>query len=161
MFKKFAIALPMAAIAFTGAFTCALPSAAIAQEASQPTVSVEARLLYEQSGKMSVNLAGNGYFTAYNTVIGEGSAQENASDMVIRAVIKADGQIFSETPLFITVYDSKGSVIKQRKIERLLLEKTTYRTMMLEDASCMGEITVEAKMGNSVQREDLNMLCGE
>lgn len=153
--KKIAAILSVATLALTGV------AHAETTEAAPEVAGVEAMLLYEQSGKMSVNLAGNGYFTAFNSVIGEGSAQENASDMVIRAVIKAPEQTFSKIPLVITVYDNKGRVIQQRKIESLLLEKTTHRTMLLENGSCVGEITLEAKMGKSVKRETLNMMCGE
>lgn len=151
--KKIALMLPFAALA--------LAAPALANDGNARVVAVEALLLYEQSGQLSENLAGNGYFTAFNVMIGEGSASENASDMVIRAVIEADEETFTETPLIITVYDSEGDVLAQRKIDGLLLETKTYRTMMFEEGVCAGEITVEAKLGASVKRETLNMMCGE
>lgn len=151
--KKIALMLPFAALA--------LAAPALANDGNARVVAVEALLLYEQSGQLSENLAGNGYFTAFNVMIGEGSASENASDMVIRAVIEADEETFTETPLIITVYDSEGDVLTQRKIDGLLLETKTYRTMMFEEGVCAGEITVEAKLGASVKRETLNMMCGE
>lgn len=155
MKNAIALALPMAAMAWTPAAN------AQANEGNAEVVSIEAMLLYEQSGKMSVNIAGNAYFTAFNTSIGEGSAEESASDMVIRAVLKADEQVFARTPLIITIYDKKGNVRQRRTIDGTLLGKTTYRTMMVEDASCAGEITIEARMGASVKRENLNLMCGE
>lgn len=155
MFKQFALALPLAALALTG------PLHAKGNPGNARVAAVEAMLLYEETGTLSENIAGNGYFTAFNVIIGEGSAQENANDLLIRAVITANEEINLDTPLIISVYDSEGAVLQRRTIDGLLLGKTTYRTMLLENAGCAGEITIEAKLGTSVKRETLNMICGE
>jgi len=155
MLKKFALALPLAAMMFTA------PAYAKGNPGNARVVAVEAMLLYEETGAMSENIAGNGYFTAFNSIIGEGSAAENASDLVIRAVIDANEETYLEVPLTIRVLDSDGKVLDSRTIDSLLLNQRTYRTMLFEDGTCAGEITIEAKLGTSVKRETLNMMCGE
>jgi hypothetical protein len=155
MVKQLALALPLAAMAITA------PAAAKGNPGNARVVAVEAMLLYEETGAMSENIAGNDDFTPFNTIIGEGSAAENASDLVIRAVIDANSETFLEVPLVITVYDIDGNVLDSRTIETLLLNQRTYRAMMFEDGTCAGEITIEAKLGTSVKRETLNLLCGE
>lgn len=155
MLKKLALALPLAAL------MVAAPAAAKGNPGNARVVAVEAMLLYEETGAMSENIAGNGDFTAFNVIIGEGSAAENASDLVIRAVIDANEETFLEVPLVIRVVDSDGNVLDSRTIETLLLNQRTYRTMLFEDGGCAGEVTIEAKLGTSVKRETLNMMCGE
>ena len=146
------------------ALALALPAAASAQEAGDGdfrVVDIQARLLYEQSGALSVDISDNPDFTAWNTIIGEGSASENANDLLITAVIRGPGEHNLDAPLTITARDATGKVLATRTVKTILAETATYLSMVVYDAGCAGTMRLEARLGQSVRREEISLDCGE
>jgi hypothetical protein len=122
---------------------------------------IQARLLYEQTGSLSVDLTAHPEFAVWNVIIGEGSAIENADDLLVSAVIDGDEESNSRTPLIITVRDAHGKVIVSHKFKGMLLEKKTVRSILLHEVGCAGELHIEARFGVSVRNETISMDCGE
>ena len=146
------------------ALALVLPAAASAQEAGDGdfrVVDIQARLLYEQSGALSVDISDNPDFTAWNTIIGEGSASENANDLLVTAVIRGPGEHNLDAPLTITARDEDGKVLATRTVKTILAETTTYLSMVVYDAGCAGTMRLEARLGQSVRREEISLDCGE
>lgn len=131
------------------------------QDSSFHITDIRARLLYEQSGRLSDDITDNDEFIAWNTVIGEGSALENAHDILITAVIEGDQQYFLNRPLTITVSDEGGKTLAERTIPQMLAEKQTQRSLLLQDAGCAGILKIEARLGRSTRTEEVRLPCGE
>lgn len=157
--KFAAIALPLAAILASVAGTAQAEEEE--GDAMPRLTGIEARLVYEQSGTLSVDITDNPDFSAFNTIIGEGSAAENANDLLIAAVIETDTETYTDAALVLTVRDSDGKELAQRVFDGMLLETKTHKFVYLEDAGCAGEITITAKLGWTVRTETINLVCGE
>ena len=122
---------------------------------------IQARLLYEQTGSLSVDLTAHPEFAVWNVIIGEGSALENADDLLVSAVIDGDEESNSRTPLIITVRNFHGKVIANHASKGMLLEKKTVRSILLHEVGCAGKMRIEARFGVSVRTETISMDCGE
>lgn len=122
---------------------------------------IKAQLLYERTGKLSVDLTGKPDFAIWNTVIGEGSADEPADDVLVSAVIAGPEEASLAVPLTITAFDAKGKVLSTRTMTHILAGKTYVRSILLRDVGCAGLIRLEARLGASVRREKIEMDCGE
>jgi hypothetical protein len=122
---------------------------------------IKAQLLYERSGKLSVDLTGTPDFAIWNTVIGEGSAEEPADDVLVSAVISGPEERNLTVPLTLTALDAKGKVLASRTMTRILAGKVYVRSILLKDVGCAGLIRLEARLGASVRREKIEMDCGE
>ena len=122
---------------------------------------IQARLLYEQTGILSEDITDNQKFIAWNTVIGEGSAVENANDLLVSVLIVGYDQHNLGTPLIITVKDFEGRIVGQRTIDGMLAEPKTYRSLFLHDVGCAGVLRFEARLGPSVRSEEITLPCGE
>jgi len=71
------------------------------------------------------------------------------------------GQRNTRAPLIITVRDHKGTVVATRRIPEMLLEKRTYRSLLLYDVGCAGVLSLTAQLGGSRRTEKINLACGE
>ena len=153
----------------TRALTALLAMAPIAQQAYAQehrdadfrVSDIEARLLYEQTGTLSVDLSDHPEFAAWNTIIGAGSALENANDLLVSAVIEGPGQHNLETPLVITVRDADGKTIATRTVAGMLTETKTVRSIILYDVGCAGLLSLEARLGRSMRAVEIWLRCGE
>ena len=121
---------------------------------------IMAVLMYEKSGTLSDDLTRMEDFTGWNTIIGEGSAKEPASDIVIAVVLSSDKEIYDDGVLTILAR-SGDKVIGMRKFKGLYVNTTAQRFLYLKDATCEGEITLEAKMGDQSRSEMIELFCGE
>lgn len=122
---------------------------------------IEARFLYEQTGSLSVDITDNPDFTAFNTIIGAGDAQENANDLLVTAIIQGPGQHNLTAPLTITARDEQGRLLGTRRMANLLVEARTYRSVLLHDVACAGVIRLTAQLGASSRSEEITLACGE
>jgi hypothetical protein len=122
---------------------------------------LRAQFLYERSGTLSVDITDNPRFNVFNSVIGEGSAAEPASDLLVSAVVTGPDERILTVPLVITVRNEKGKLVASRTITRILAGKAYVRSILLKDVGCAGPLGLEARLGKSVRREKINMLCGE
>lgn len=150
---------PMRALAVLAALL-AIPAAA----AAEPAIGkIEARLFYEASGRLSDNIAPPAEIALFNTVIGEGGAEEPAGDVLVAVTVAGEAGSFVETPLTIRVVAiDDGSVLAERKIEGLLLsaQGSVTRAVFVPDSTCRA-FRIEAAIGESKASAEIPFVCGE
>lgn len=122
---------------------------------------IQIHLLYEESGRLSADISADPSFTAFNTIIGEGSAEENANDLLVTAVIEGPGEHNLATPLILTIRNEQGRVLARRRIAGMLAGERTFRSLAVYDAGCAGTLTVTAQLGASTRSEQVALVCGE
>ena len=120
------------------------------------------QLFYENSGRLSKDISPPVEFTGWNTIIGEGSAEEAASDLLVSVEVRGPPGEFIEQPLTL-VARAKGKVLAQRRFEGLLtnVQGRTWKALWLNDVGCAGRIEVTATIGRSTRRSELSLDCGE
>jgi hypothetical protein len=133
--------------------------------AAQPATLSDIRLhlFYEGTGRLSPDLTQNPDFAGWNVVIGKGSAEEPANDLLVVAELRSSGEQFVETPLKIVVTDGTGKNLASREFPALLIPAggRVYMPVWLANAGCAGEIKVNAQFGEQRRSEVLELHCGE
>ena len=111
-------------------------------------------------------------FIAWNTIIGEGSAEEYANDLLVLVeVVGSGGQENVEDILEIrtrrgeglTVGMPAGNPAARRRFNSLLTsdEGRVWKALFLPDVGCAGRIEIVATIGRSTRRETVDLVCGE
>jgi hypothetical protein len=120
------------------------------------------QLYYESTGRLSKDISPPVEFTGWNTIIGEGSAEEAASDLLVTVEVKGPPGEFIEVPLTL-VARAKGKVLAERKFDSLLttVEGRTWKALWLSDVGCAGRIEVTATIGKSTRKTAISLDCGE
>ena len=137
--------------------------------ASAPVVrisAIEARLWYQFGGRLSKNLlAGKEPFAGWNTIIGEGSAEEPASDLLVDVLMTGGGadEASIDDPLDIWVTNKAGKVLARRRVGNMLLprEGALHNPLWLQDVACAGKLTFHAKFRKQTRTASLSLDCGE
>jgi hypothetical protein len=148
------------------AFVAASLAAAPAPAAPAPTApkvgAFRMQLFYENSGRLSKDISPPVEFTGWNTVIGEGSAEEAANDLLVSVEVRGPAGEFIEQPLTL-VARAKGKVLAQRRFEGLLtnVQGRTWKALWLNDVGCAGRIEVVATIGRSTRKSAISLDCGE
>lgn len=129
-------------------------------------VRVEAHLFYKGTGRLSDNLLGRAEpFVGWNTIIGEGSADEIADDLVVEArLASVDGKEKIITgPVALVVRNGKGKLIGSRTWTNVLTSKdgTVVLPLWLNDVGCAGELKVSARYNGQTRTARLALDCGE
>ena len=143
----------------------AVAASAAVQPAPAPAVTlgdIRMHLLYQETGRLSPDISPPNEFIGWNTVIGEGSAEESASDMVVVAELRTQGEQAFERPLTITVRSGRR-VLGQRRFNSMLTsdQGRVYLPLWLKDVGCAGLIRVEVTFGRERKSETLALNCGE
>lgn len=154
------IGLATAAVLLAGAATVDPPPPQAVIE------SVRAQLFYELSGTLSGNIASPpSRFSGWNTVIGEGDAKEAAQDLLVTVRLKSNGAdgFLTEAPLVITARNGAGKLLGSRSITGILVpyEGSVATALWINNATCAGKLTIEAKLGKEVKRATVALDCGE
>jgi hypothetical protein len=120
------------------------------------------QLFYENSGRLSKDISPPVEFTGWNTIIGEGSAEEAASDLLVSVEVRGPPGELIEQPLTLVVR-AKGKVLAQRRFDSLLtnVQGRTWKALWLNDVGCAGRIEVTATIGKSMRKSGLSLDCGE
>ncbi|HEX9947851.1 MAG TPA: hypothetical protein VGA98_09955 [Allosphingosinicella sp.] len=143
------------------AFLAAMLAAPSAPPA--PTVGAfRMQLFYQDSGRLSKDISPPVDFTGWNTIIGEGSAEEAATDLLVTVEVRgAPGEYFQQ-PLTL-VARAKGKILAQRRFDTLLTsgQGRTWKALWLADVGCAGRIEVTATIGRSTRKSAINLDCGE
>ena len=152
---------------------CALLFGSFAQAATEKdNVSlgkIQIRLFYKETGRLSEDLFSRQEpFVFFNTIIGEGDAEEAADDLLISIVLdsgkwEADNQKFLNEPVTLIAKSADGKIIAQRRFASVLTSHDGRETkaLWLQDATCMGDVTITASFRNQLQRAQISMGCGE
>lgn len=127
---------------------------------------IQARLWYNFSGKLSDDLlARKDPFVGWNTVIGEGSAAEPATDLLIDVTVRGNGadEQSIDDPLEIRVTDKTGKTLASRRLAYMLLpaEGALHNPLWLRDVGCAGKLTIQARFRKQVKTASLALDCGE
>jgi hypothetical protein len=125
---------------------------------------IRVHLLYEATGQVSPNIAPPADFTGWNTIIGEGDADEPANDLLILVeVIGNGGEENLGMPLTITARGRGGRVIARRQVPTMLTSgaRRVWKSLWLGGVGCEGRIEVVATIGSSSERARVNLDCGE
>lgn len=148
-----------------GVMLAAVSTAVTAQEKFEDNqfrvANIQARLLYEKTGTLSEDVSDNPNFSLHNTIIGEGSAKENANDMLITAVIAGPGEHNATLPLVIEIKNDQGKLLAKKEFKQMLLGASTFRSMVIYDVGCAGVLSMTATFGASVRTEEIILACGE
>ena len=126
-----------------------LAALAAAQSAPAPSVGkVRMQLFYEDSGRLSEDIAPPAEFIGWNTVIGEGLS---------------GGAESIGPPLSVVVRGSKGKVLGQRRFADVLTSSDgrTWKALWLTDVGCAGSVEVTATLGRSTRKAAVGLDCGE
>jgi hypothetical protein len=140
-------------------------AAMLAAPAAPPAPSVGAfrmQLFYEDSGRLSKDISPPVPFTGWNTIIGEGSAEAAANDLLVTVEVRGPPGEFIEQPLTL-VARVGGKVLAQRRFDTLLtnVQGRTHKALWLADVGCAGRIEVTATIGRSTRKSAISLDCGE
>ena len=142
---------------------CLLPPGPVMAQPVKPTIeAIEVRLVYQRTpGRLSRNIVTG--FTAWNTVIGEGDAEEPADDLLVSVRLAIPGEEGNaDGPLVVTVDDAKGRVLANRRFPGLFFSKgRTVETLLVPNATCAGRIKISATLGRQARSERAALMCGE
>ena len=139
----------------------------VQRDASDPTglfiAQIKARLWYEGTGRLSDDVLSEG-FVLWNTIIGEGGAEEPASDVLVAVKVSSqDGEQFVTIPLVVELVSEDGQVIQSQTTDALLTSQQgdSVQAFLFKDATCLGEIQIRATLGPQVHNEPVVFACGE
>jgi hypothetical protein len=127
--------------------------------------SLRAHLFYARSGSLSEDLIGRDPpFSGWNTVIGEGDAKEPAENLLVIARLENPGaEAFLDEKLAIRVSGEKGRKITERVFSGMLLAEhgAVHLPMWIDDAGCLGAVTITVTFREQTLSKPLQLLCGE
>ena len=135
-----------------------------APSATAPSIgAIRMQLFYEETGRLSRDIAPPADFTGWNTVIGEGSAEESANDLLVLVEVRTGGAENVLQPLSVVARNGKGRIIAQRRCANLLTsgQGRTWKALWLADVGCAGRVEVTATIGRSVRKSAIDLDCGE
>jgi hypothetical protein len=130
---------------------------------------LEVKLFYKETGRLSDDILARAKpFVAWNTIIGEGDAEESADDILVVAVLSSgkwdsDNEVFSEFPLSIKVTDSKGKILGSRVFDSVLTSDKGLesKALWLQNVTCAGDILIETKFNGKIKQAHVEFNCGE
>lgn len=146
------------------AIVAALALATASEQGSSARIgAVRAQLWYEESGRLSNNIAPPASPTLWNTPIGEGDAQESANDMLVTVEVLARGRQNVETPLRIEVRGRGGRMLAQRQVPSMLTSEQgrTVQALWVPNVGCAGPVQVTARLGRLSRSARIDFNCGE
>jgi hypothetical protein len=124
---------------------------------------IRMHLFYKETGRLSRDISPPAEFVGWNTIIGEGDAEETADDLLVVVGLHALGQQNLETPLTIEVRNGAGRVIGRREIVGTLTsdDGRAFHPLLLQDVGCEGRVRVTATFGAQSRSEEIALNCGE
>lgn len=146
----------------TAIFLAASLAAAQSPAATPAVGKIRMQLFYEDSGRLSGDIAPPAEFSGWNTVIGEGSAEEPANDLLVTVEVLTGAVESVEAPLTVIVR-GKGKVLAERRFTDLLTSSDgrIWKALWLTDVGCAGQVEVTATIGRSTRKAAVSLDCGE
>ena len=123
---------------------------------------IEMRLWYTRTGRLSGNVAPPAKVTLWNTVIGEGDAQEAAHDAIATVEILSSRTDNFAPPLRIEA-QAKGKIVASRTVNNIVANTSGRSTeaLWIPDIGCAGPVTVTARLGAHSKAITVRFDCGE
>ena len=147
---------------------------ALALAAASPKVDmsdIQARLFYSDTCRLSDDiLSRKKPFVFWNTIIAGGDAEENANDLLVSVTLNVgkfgspeDNEGNLVGVLSIKATDQKGKVLGSRTVKNLLTSTRGSTTvgLWLNDVTCAGRVTIQARYADQVKSAVLDMARGE
>lgn len=125
---------------------------------------IRVRLWYEETGRLSENIAPPADFHTWNTIIGEGQAQEIANDVLMTVEILSGAKAENiDIPLTLEVRDATGKILAIRQVSRILTSETgnAQKGIWVYDVGCAGLLTFSATLGRLTRSVQVDFPCGE
>ena len=124
---------------------------------------IRVQLIYETTGTLSPDITPPADFSLWNTIIGEGSAAEPASDILVGVELSTtDDQANATLPLKVVVRGEGGKVLATRTFDSVFLDDhRAVRSLLVPDATCAGPVVIEASFGTQRLRTPIDFACGE
>ena len=134
---------------------------------------IRAHLVYEETGRLSPDILSQPDFLAWNTIIGEGSAEEIANDLLVLVEVigSTGGEENIDGPLEISVRRGEGLTVgrpsgnanARRRFDSLLTsdQGRVWKALFLPDVGCAGRLEIAATIGRSTRRATLDLVCGD
>ena len=154
-FSSIAIALIMA--------TANGPTQARAKDEAVTIDDIQVRLFKEISGTLSKNVAPPTAPALWNTIIGEGDAEEPANDFLISVFLSGPAGKLIKQPLVVTVTRTgQKTAIAKRRFESLLFGSSGKATkpVFVTNATC-APVTIAASTGSTQKSANIDFRCGE
>ncbi|MBV1688021.1 hypothetical protein KRR38_10125 [Novosphingobium sp. G106] len=123
----------------------------------------QVRLWYEESGRLSEDIAPPRSITLWNTIIGEGEAEEIANDALFTIHVRTSGEQNLAQPLFLSATDKASKILAQRTFKSILTSKDGNAVVPLwvRDIGCAGTVVFAARIGSERQSFSIDFPCGE
>lgn len=123
---------------------------------------IRMQLFYEDSGRLSGDITSTADFSGWNTVIGEGSAEEPANDLLVTVEVLTGAVESVEAPLTVTVTGNR-KILGQRRFTDVLTsaDGRTWKALWLTNVACAGHVEVVATIGRSTRKAAISLDCGE
>jgi hypothetical protein len=139
----------------------AILSAAPAQPVT--LTAVKAQLYYEGTGRLSPDIISMPDFVTRNIPIGEGSAEENANDMLVTVQLRAKSQENISQLLRITIRGNGNRILSDRSFRAGLTSKAgvIWKAVWVRDIGCEGPVRIDVSFGQQKMSHKLNFKCGE
>jgi len=123
----------------------------------------QVRLWYEESGRLSEDIAPPRTIALWNTIIGEGEAEETANDALFTIDVRTSGQQNLAQPLLLSATNKAGNILAQRTFKSILTSKDGGAVLPLwvRDIGCAGTVVFAARIGSELQSFSIDFPCGE
>lgn len=123
---------------------------------------IRMHLFYQETGRLSPDISPPHEFSGWNTIIGAGSAEEYANDLMVVAEVRSRGEQNVNRPLTITARAGRR-LLGQRSDASILTSENgrAYFPLYLKDVGCAGTIRVDVTLGREHRSETLALNCGE
>ena len=121
-------------------------------------------LWYEETGRLSPNIAPPQTVTLWNTCIGAGDAEENANDVLFTAEVRTSGQQNVTQSVTLTATGRRGAVLARRTFSNILTgdSGTVSLPLWVRDVGCgTGEVRFSARLGNQNPSVMIDFAGGE
>ncbi len=130
---------------------------------------VEARLFYEEIGRLSDDLLARGKpFEGWNTIIGEGGAEEAANDMLVTVRLEANSratkpQMYVTAPVEVIIRNSRGKTLTSRTWSSFLTsgKGVIVLPLWVRNVGCAGHLAITARYNGASKVGHLDFACGE
>lgn len=121
------------------------------------------RLWYEETGRLSGNIAPPKTVTLWNTCIGEGDAQENANDALFTIDVRSFGAENVNTPITLVATGPNGKTLARRTYTSILTSEAGVAVLALwvPNVGCGGRVVFNARMGAASKSVTLDFDGGE
>jgi hypothetical protein len=144
--------------------------AAAAAAAPVQLSDIHAQLYYMGTGRLSEDVLNRPKeFVLWNTIIGEGDADENADDILITVQLigdkfgkPEDNEQVLDDPVVITARNEKGKLVASRTFKHVLLSTrgSAWLSLWLPEQTCES-VDVQATYQKQRKVAHLKMACGE